>query len=366
MLLPPNIAASVAPQPSDRLQAVTSTRRPGSWPCVPNPVPVRRAHCVPFRISATRKLPVAPTATADRQDLNAAWLAQRLGSDRVVSVEVDPALAEQAAQNNAAVGLSPRIVEGDGCQGWPEGAPYQRIIATYAFDEIPFAWVALDRERDELHLVGVEHAYGTAAQDGAAGDKADRAGATEARPDSRTGPVWGTSAQRDPPQRFVRRSHEQTPAPRGRPVPARDAGGSEAGREERGPNAVRAERPGQGIPSVRTRPLGPGKPGPRRPVRKPLLCVRLPGSAYSVRIGADEPLCRRVSAAPSGAGELSQCRYPRRLRPRPPTRPSWRSRRSATPPRWRRRTPAPSALSSSNGCGCWKRAHTSTSTRGTP
>ncbi len=73
--------------------------------------------------------------------LNAAWLAHRLGSDRVVSVEVDPALAEQAAKNNAAAGLSPCIVAGDGGHGWPEGAPYQRIIATYAVDEIPFAWV---------------------------------------------------------------------------------------------------------------------------------------------------------------------------------------------------------------------------------
>ncbi len=73
--------------------------------------------------------------------LNAAWLAQRLGSDRVVSVEVDPVLAGQAAKNNAAAGLSPRIVQGDGGQGWPEGAPYQRVIATYAVDEIPFAWV---------------------------------------------------------------------------------------------------------------------------------------------------------------------------------------------------------------------------------
>ncbi|MGW5927179.1 methyltransferase domain-containing protein [Streptomyces anulatus] len=73
--------------------------------------------------------------------LNAAWLAHRLGSDRVVSVEVDPALAEQAAKNNAAVGLSPRIVAADGGQGWPEDAPYQRVIATYAVDEIPYAWV---------------------------------------------------------------------------------------------------------------------------------------------------------------------------------------------------------------------------------
>lgn len=73
--------------------------------------------------------------------LNAAWLAHRLGSDRVVSVEVDPALAEQAAKNNAAAGQSPRIVAGDGDQGWPAGAPYQRVIATYAVDEIPYTWV---------------------------------------------------------------------------------------------------------------------------------------------------------------------------------------------------------------------------------
>ncbi|WP_073224282.1 methyltransferase domain-containing protein [Streptomyces sp. NBRC 110465] len=73
--------------------------------------------------------------------LNAAWLAYRLGSDRVVSVEVDPALAERAAKNNAAAGLSPRVVAGDGDRGWPEGAPYQRVISTYAVDEIPHAWV---------------------------------------------------------------------------------------------------------------------------------------------------------------------------------------------------------------------------------
>ncbi|SBU96288.1 Protein-L-isoaspartate O-methyltransferase [Streptomyces sp. MnatMP-M77] len=73
--------------------------------------------------------------------LNAAWLAHRLGSDRVISVEVDPVLAEQAAKNSAAAGLSPRIVQGDGSHGWPEGAPYQRVIATYAVDEIPSDWV---------------------------------------------------------------------------------------------------------------------------------------------------------------------------------------------------------------------------------
>ncbi|MFE7455460.1 methyltransferase domain-containing protein [Streptomyces sp. NPDC057554] len=73
--------------------------------------------------------------------LNAAWLAHRVGSHRVVSVEIDPVIAEQAAKNTLAAGLSPLIVQGDGEQGRPTGAPYQRVIATYAVAEIPYAWV---------------------------------------------------------------------------------------------------------------------------------------------------------------------------------------------------------------------------------
>ncbi|MFD5982991.1 protein-L-isoaspartate O-methyltransferase [Streptomyces cyaneofuscatus] len=73
--------------------------------------------------------------------LNAAWLAHRVGSHRVVSVEIDPVLAERAAKNTLAAGLSPCIVQGDGEQGRPDGAPYQRVIATYAVTAIPYAWV---------------------------------------------------------------------------------------------------------------------------------------------------------------------------------------------------------------------------------
>ncbi|MGC5363395.1 methyltransferase domain-containing protein [Streptomyces sp. DT24] len=73
--------------------------------------------------------------------LNASWLAHRLGSSHVVSVEIDTVLAEQAAKNAAAAGLSPLIVHGDGTRGWPPGAPHQRVIATYAVTEIPYAWV---------------------------------------------------------------------------------------------------------------------------------------------------------------------------------------------------------------------------------
>ncbi|MCB5907394.1 methyltransferase domain-containing protein [Streptomyces pinistramenti] len=71
---------------------------------------------------------------------NAAWLAHRIGSGAVTSVDVDPALVAAARANCRAAGLSPRIVCGRGEQGRPDGAPYDRLIATYT-TPIPYAWV---------------------------------------------------------------------------------------------------------------------------------------------------------------------------------------------------------------------------------
>ncbi|MEJ8648632.1 methyltransferase domain-containing protein [Streptomyces sp. MS1.AVA.3] len=45
---------------------------------------------------------------------NAGLLAHRLGSDLVTTVEVDPALADQATANLKAAGLAPRVITGDG------------------------------------------------------------------------------------------------------------------------------------------------------------------------------------------------------------------------------------------------------------
>ncbi|MEW1546090.1 methyltransferase domain-containing protein [Streptomyces tsukubensis] len=72
---------------------------------------------------------------------NAAWLAHRLGGGNVVSVDIDPLLAEQAARNAAAAGTGPRIVCGDADRGRPENAPYDRLIATYTVPRIPYAWI---------------------------------------------------------------------------------------------------------------------------------------------------------------------------------------------------------------------------------
>ncbi|CAL9421533.1 Protein-L-isoaspartate O-methyltransferase [Streptomyces sp. enrichment culture] len=73
---------------------------------------------------------------------NAALLVHRLGDARVVTVEVDPSLAERARQALASAGRAPRVVWGDGAAGWARGAPYDRVLATCSVLRVPGAWVA--------------------------------------------------------------------------------------------------------------------------------------------------------------------------------------------------------------------------------
>jgi protein-L-isoaspartate(D-aspartate) O-methyltransferase len=70
---------------------------------------------------------------------NAALLCARLGDANVVSVEIDPAVAAQAAKNLAAAGFAPRLVVGDGAR--EAGGPFDRVIATVAARRIPPAWI---------------------------------------------------------------------------------------------------------------------------------------------------------------------------------------------------------------------------------
>lgn len=70
---------------------------------------------------------------------NAALLSRRAAS--VVSVEVDPAIAEQARQNLERTGHDVTVVTGDGLQGFAERSPYDRVISTAAVREVvPPAW----------------------------------------------------------------------------------------------------------------------------------------------------------------------------------------------------------------------------------
>ncbi len=76
---------------------------------------------------------------------NAALLAARLGDENVTTIEVDPAVAARARQSLDQLGYHPRVVCGDGAEGYPAGAPYDRVIATCAVQWTPYAWVAQTR-----------------------------------------------------------------------------------------------------------------------------------------------------------------------------------------------------------------------------
>jgi protein-L-isoaspartate(D-aspartate) O-methyltransferase len=71
-----------------------------------------------------------------------ALLCHRVGADNVVSVELDPALADAARQALAVLGWSPVVHTGDGAAGLVTAAPFDRIIVTAATDHIPSAWIS--------------------------------------------------------------------------------------------------------------------------------------------------------------------------------------------------------------------------------
>ncbi|MCF2534035.1 methyltransferase domain-containing protein [Yinghuangia soli] len=73
----------------------------------------------------------------------AALLRDRVGpSGRVVSVEVDDALADAARERLAAVGVDVELQCANGVDGWEIGAPYDRVHVTCAVRQTPSAWLS--------------------------------------------------------------------------------------------------------------------------------------------------------------------------------------------------------------------------------
>jgi protein-L-isoaspartate(D-aspartate) O-methyltransferase len=81
---------------------------------------------------------------------NAALIAHVVGPDgRVVTLDIDADLAQQARDNLAAAGVTGvDVVQGDGAAGWPPGAPYHRAVVTAGADDLSPAW------RDQLVEAG--------------------------------------------------------------------------------------------------------------------------------------------------------------------------------------------------------------------
>lgn len=80
---------------------------------------------------------------------NAALLCHRLGDRNVASIDIDPDLVATARARLTELGRQPVLVSGDGAQGIPEAAPFDRIIATCAVPAVPPAWIV------QLHAGGV-------------------------------------------------------------------------------------------------------------------------------------------------------------------------------------------------------------------
>jgi protein-L-isoaspartate(D-aspartate) O-methyltransferase len=78
---------------------------------------------------------------------NAALLAQLTGG--VVTLDVDAELADAARGRLRDGGHAAEVVVGDGMAGWPDGAPYDRIVVTATPPHIPAAW------RDQLRPGGL-------------------------------------------------------------------------------------------------------------------------------------------------------------------------------------------------------------------
>ncbi|MGH3282761.1 MAG: methyltransferase domain-containing protein, partial [Trebonia sp.] len=59
----------------------------------------------------------------------------------VVTVEIDQELARQARENLKAARYQPEVITGDGADGHPAGAAYDRVHATCAVERVPWQWV---------------------------------------------------------------------------------------------------------------------------------------------------------------------------------------------------------------------------------
>ncbi|MGW0363328.1 protein-L-isoaspartate O-methyltransferase family protein [Streptomyces sp. NPDC002990] len=74
-----------------------------------------------------------------------ALLCERVGSERVVAIEVDDELARTGASNLKATGYHPGLVVGDGLQGAPGGGPFDRVVNTASLRRVPYAWIEQSR-----------------------------------------------------------------------------------------------------------------------------------------------------------------------------------------------------------------------------
>jgi protein-L-isoaspartate O-methyltransferase len=75
----------------------------------------------------------------------AALLASRVGAHNVTSIEIDREMVTLAGSNLAGAGVQPHLILGDGADGYPGRAPYDRVHVTCGVREVPATWIAQAR-----------------------------------------------------------------------------------------------------------------------------------------------------------------------------------------------------------------------------
>ncbi|MFI0485651.1 methyltransferase domain-containing protein [Actinomadura sp. 9N215] len=137
----------------------------------------------------------------------AALLSARVGAENVTTVEISPELAVRAGERLRAAGFAPRVVVGDGAEGWADGAPYDRVHATCAVSRVPYAWVEQTRVGGVI-VTPFSAGYGYGAvlrldvlDDGTAvgrfGGSADYMLLRSQRPAGGAARTWARAAERD-------------------------------------------------------------------------------------------------------------------------------------------------------------------------
>jgi protein-L-isoaspartate(D-aspartate) O-methyltransferase len=107
------------------------------------PLPIGHGQTIsqPYIVAfMTQALDIAPEHRVLEIGTGSGYQAAVLGelANEVYSIEIIPALAEEARETLSALGYrNIQVRTGNGYLGWPEHAPYDRIIVTAAPDDLP-------------------------------------------------------------------------------------------------------------------------------------------------------------------------------------------------------------------------------------
>jgi protein-L-isoaspartate O-methyltransferase len=74
-----------------------------------------------------------------------ALLCHRLGASNITSIDIDPDLIDSADRILTELGYSPTLATADGTHGYPDRAPYDRILGTAAVEGVPWSWIGQTR-----------------------------------------------------------------------------------------------------------------------------------------------------------------------------------------------------------------------------